>query len=64
MGAIAVVGAVVLARRPKGLLKPVSNISPSWAIRSDIHLPKVSTADFPDVDSDEEEITPEPESRP
>jgi len=31
---IAVVGAVVLARRPKGALEPLPEVEPSWALRS------------------------------
>lgn len=63
---IAVVGAVVLARRPKGELEPIPEVEPAWPVRPEPE--PEATADVDDEsddnaadESDEDEADDEPE---
>ena len=63
---IAVVGAVVLARRPKGELEPIPEVEPAWPMRPEPEPDAEVTSDVDDADLESDEASdaddePEPE---
>ncbi len=60
---IAVVGAVVMARRPEGELQPLPEVEPPWVLRPDLD-PDPHAEVAPDPGAVEPEPDPEPDEAP
>ncbi len=62
---IAVVGAVVMARRPEGELQPLPEVEPPWVLRPDLDPdPHAEVAPDPGAVEPEPEPDPEPDEAP